>query len=275
MISKILIKIFNKKFLFEKIQEFILALFLYENFLTVLVAFMYKSKNDEVQMNLRNGYKVILKSYLLHWKRGGLRELSDVFVRKNYSKHGLTIETNDTVIILGAHVGVFTIYSASKLSSTGRIIAVEPAPENYKLLRKNIKLNKLKNVYTHQVAISSTGKPAKLYINESYYEHSLKNQTDEYIEVKTLTLNKLFDLHRIRICHLLKLDIEGAEWGVFDSLSTINLGKIQQIAMEYHNSTKGEIQRLEKKLVKSGFRVSLLPNSKNKTTGYLYAKRER
>jgi FkbM family methyltransferase len=43
---------------------------------------------------------------------------------------------------------------AGKKASKGRVIAYEPVPENFNLLKQNIALNKLNNVKIYQCAIA-------------------------------------------------------------------------------------------------------------------------
>ncbi len=54
------------------------------------------------------------------------------------------------IVDAGAHVGLYSIKHASIAQ---KVIAIEPIPFNYKLLRININLNKLSNVYPSNVAL--------------------------------------------------------------------------------------------------------------------------
>jgi FkbM family methyltransferase len=56
------------------------------------------------------------------------------------------IRLGSTVIDIGAHIGYYTLLSARAVGSHGRVIAVEPDPDNAALLRENIRRNRLSNV---------------------------------------------------------------------------------------------------------------------------------
>src|SRR3972149_2094785 len=47
----------------------------------------------------------------------------------------------DVVVDIGAHIGKYTIEAAIRVGEEGKIIAVEPLPSNFEILKKNIKIN--------------------------------------------------------------------------------------------------------------------------------------
>src|SRR3989304_896498 len=51
--------------------------------------------------------------------------------------------SNGVFVDIGANGGMHTIPSARKMK--GKVIAIEPEPKNFEILKKNIGLNKLKN----------------------------------------------------------------------------------------------------------------------------------
>ena len=75
--------------------------------------------------------------------------LKDVIIFEEYNR---LITPNDTMLVVdaGAHVGFYSIKHAS---SVYKIIALEPIPYNYRLLRINIALNRLSNVYPLRAAL--------------------------------------------------------------------------------------------------------------------------
>lgn len=56
-----------------------------------------------------------------------------------------TTKPGDIVAEMGAYMGHYTIYLSEKVKN-GKVIAIEPMPDNLKILRKNIEENNLKNV---------------------------------------------------------------------------------------------------------------------------------
>lgn len=61
--------------------------------------------------------------------------LDEIIFRNVYNCPGYEIKNDDTVIDIGAHIGVFTIYAASK-AKNGKVFSFEPLKDNYLLLKK-------------------------------------------------------------------------------------------------------------------------------------------
>ncbi|HAF31117.1 MAG TPA: hypothetical protein DCG75_18930 [Bacteroidales bacterium] len=55
-------------------------------------------------------------------------------------------QPGDYVAEMGAYMGHYTIYLSEKVGKDGKIIAIEPMPDNLKILKKNITENNLQNV---------------------------------------------------------------------------------------------------------------------------------
>ena len=52
-------------------------------------------------------------------------------------------KTGNYVAEMGAYMGHYTIYLSEKVGKNGKVIAIEPMPDNLKILTKNITENKL------------------------------------------------------------------------------------------------------------------------------------
>ena len=186
----------------------------------------------------------------------------------------LRLQDGWTIIDVGAGLGDFTAYAAQRCPS-GRVLAYEPFPESFALLQENVSLNKLRNVEAKPYAIAE--KPGSLALNIGLGEavqHSTTRAGANTIEVQAITLQQVFDEHGFDRCDFLKMDIEGGEYRIFDSLNTNLLKRVQRIALEYHDNTPagqhGELARL---LQNNGFNVHVRPNPVHAYLGYLYAAR--
>jgi FkbM family methyltransferase len=73
------------------------------------------------------------------------------------------IGRGDVVLDLGAHIGYYTLLFSTLVGPRGRVIAFEPEPRNYSLLRKNVALNDRRNVTTVDRAVSSHSRRATLH----------------------------------------------------------------------------------------------------------------
>jgi FkbM family methyltransferase len=62
------------------------------------------------------------------------------------------IRRGSTVVDIGANIGYYTLLSARAVGWRGRVIAVEPDPDNAALLRENVRRNRLRNVTVLEAA---------------------------------------------------------------------------------------------------------------------------
>jgi FkbM family methyltransferase len=123
------------------------------------------------------------------------------------------IADGDTVVDVGANIGVFTL-KAARQTPKGRVVAVEPAPLNLELLRENVARNRLANAVILDCALSDHEGQGQLYSRGDYALYSLHLKADLSTPVRVSTLDKLFQEQGIRACQLLKIDVEGEELAV-------------------------------------------------------------
>ncbi|MEM1510841.1 MAG: FkbM family methyltransferase, partial [Thermofilaceae archaeon] len=145
-----------------------------------------------------------------------------IYIDQVYDKF-YNIREDDVIIDVGAHVGVFTL-KASRKAKEGKVIAIEPHPQNYMLLLKNITINKLENVIPINLALSDSEGVAKLYISQFSPGHTIKEKriglcregfpNISYIEIKTKTLDQIVDELGLKEVNFIKVDVEGAELDV-------------------------------------------------------------
>ncbi len=139
----------------------------------------------------------------------------------------------------------------------GKIFCYEPSTENYELLQSNISQNQIKNIFPNNFAVSQSNDIITLYINPDNTAHSIYDSTSKSIQVKSRTLQNIFDSNKLEICDYLKLDCEGAEYEIIESLPNEYFKKIKQIYIEYHFSdSKHEmLENMIKKLDQMSFTV--------------------
>jgi FkbM family methyltransferase len=144
------------------------------------------------------------------------------------------------------------------------IYAFEPFPDNFKKLQANISLNKLngERVKLYNFAISDRSGKASFSINaDAEMGGSLVCKTGKAIEVETTTADDFIEKNRIARVDILKVDIEGAEYGVFRSMKDETLSRIVNIIAEVHPVDGETVSDLVKLL--SGKGLSLIKTDKS------------
>lgn len=171
--------------------------------------------------------------------------VKEVYEGKSYSRH-LPKDAN-VVVDVGASTGVFTLL-ASMMYPNAVIYAYECEPVNFGLLVHNIIRNGLENrVKAYQYAI--TGMRGKRVLNihrplNGVGGHSVvwgwSEPVGAKLEVKSITLEDVFQTNRIESIDVLKLDIEGSEREVIQSPYMM---RVNMVTMEAHGS-KDQIDKL-------------------------------
>jgi FkbM family methyltransferase len=159
----------------------------------------------------------------------------------------------DTVIDVGAHIGLYTLIAAKRVGSSGKVIAIEPDPDNFKILKKNILLNQLSNVEALECAVYSTKEKLKLFLPELERGRTIFNTvmqdragiSNNFLEVEANTLDNILNENNIQRVNWIKIDVEGAELEVLKgAVNTLSSNKNITLVIEIHGM-ENYIQMIE------------------------------
>ena len=203
----------------------------------------------------------------------------EVFTHDSYY---VELDTDEPVIIdAGAHIGLSTLYF-KRFYPQAKIWAVEPIPDNFRLLEQNVFENQLSDVALINAALSDTAGRAVLHQDSSgHHWHSTASrfagawngaQKTIPIEVPALLLSDL--LYEInQPIDLLKMDIEGSELAVLKEAEP-RLGQVLQLLIEYHPRPEQPIDAIIILLQHHGFTLEFWQNGRSvephRTKGLLY-----
>ena len=161
----------------------------------------------------------------------------------------------DVVLDIGAYVGMFTVKAATLVGTTGKVIAIEPSPENYELLRRNCE--GLANVVLVRKAVMSMNGIGRLYYSRSAAANSLVTRWERYVEVPTITLDDLVDELGLDKVDIIKVDAEGAELDVLMGAQNVLAKGTRLVIAAYHTAPNGkaEIAQVDAALRNANYRV--------------------
>jgi FkbM family methyltransferase len=135
-----------------------------------------------------------------------------------YLSQTAVFRKGDTVVDVGAHVGVFSIGLAKKYPFI-KVYAIEPDPVKYGCLMRNIELNGVTNIVAINKAVSEDGREKRLYTSPwdtgwATIKASLaaSQRFLRTVQVESVTLERLFQEYEIRHCRLLKITALGATY---------------------------------------------------------------
>ena len=205
----------------------------------------------------RNNFKIKIRS-----DSTDFYVLTNVWLLEEYDNKKIQIGKEDVIIDIGAHVGLFTIY-ASQFCNNGKIYCYEPIKENYNLLVDNVKLNNIKNTTIYEKAVTDKSSIVRIFINQDNAAHSIFTESNKYENIESISLKDIFDSNQIQKCDLLKIDCEGSEYMILNSLPDFYFQCIKKIVMEYHMADKKPelLENLIKKLRELGYKIDIRKNT--------------
>ncbi len=217
--------------------------------------------------------------------RGGprfrVRTLLDVWVVKETCLDGVyDVLANDlpeeaVIVDVGAGLGDFAVHAALR-SPRARIVAVEPHPGSFRLLEENLAANGVTNVRALPVALTETAAatvPLDVGAREPALFTTTAPRVSRAVDVPNRTLAALLEHCGLERVDLLKLDCEGAEFGILLEASGETLRRIERIVLEWHEGvTQWNAADLAGRLESAGFVVSLRRSAVIPSTGILEAR---
>ena len=154
-------------------------------------------------------------------------------------------KSGDIVVDVGAHIGLYSLIAAKRVGPGGKVIAIEPDPENFKILRKNILLNRSKNIEALECAAYSAREKLKLFLPELEQGRTIFNTVMQdraktsinFLEVEANTLDNILESKNITEVNWMKIDVEGAELEVLKgAVNTLSSNKDTTFVIEIHGS---------------------------------------
>lgn len=129
---------------------------------------------------------------------------------------------------IGANIGLYTALALRRMKTSGLILAVEPAEENFVFLEKNINENREPSshvrVITERVALADRKGEAILHKNPEnkgdnrLYPDALLQESER---VEVITLDELCRRHGIDRIDVIKMGVQGMEKRVLDGAKKI------------------------------------------------------
>lgn len=186
--------------------------------------------------------------------------IEEIYAREVYTR-GAPIRAGETVLDLGGHIGVFTLFAALRVGPHGRVVVCEPGPKNLELLRRNIARNHLDQVRLHPCAVADQDGEADFYIAADPADNPVADTLTpaagrSAIRVKLRTLDGIIAQEGITAIDHLKIDVEGAEERVLDGGAKA-LAMAKRVMMEIH-PPRVDPEEMIARLERLGFKVRVV-----------------
>jgi FkbM family methyltransferase len=142
------------------------------------------------------------------------------------------MKTGHVVYDIGANVGFYSLLASTIVGETGHVYSFEPFPENLRELRKHLEMNRTRNCTVIDAAVSSADGEGIFDLADDRCMGHLAAVGS--LRVRTVTLDGMVLKRLIRPPNLMKIDIEGAEFGCLQGASNIIQGARPIIFLATH-----------------------------------------
>jgi FkbM family methyltransferase len=229
----------------RKIWETIHNPFAY--YYALFIKFVPNLHNSPIKIELKDGKLFFIRSW------------TTAFIFKEIFVDGVYDVLQDVprqIIDIGANTGLFVL-RAKQLWPDASIVAFEPEPNNYQGLCETIKINALARVEAINAAVADKDGSITLYLHpRNIGGHStVHHHSTDGIVVQTCRLDKFINLLPNQKCDLLKVDCEGGELAIFQSLDQKTANSIATIVYEPDESAY-DVQSMNNRLASLGFAIS-------------------
>jgi len=215
----------------------------------------------------------------------------DIFVHRTYVRHGIAIEPGDTVVDVGANIGLFTLFAGMRPGV--RVLSFEPVPALARLLAANVELNGIDaQVFDHGLGATDATRPMTFYPdssgmssfhadpdeeravlrrvfdNERRHGHADARAVAEHaeelidarlrgevVQARTRRLSDVLRERAIDRIDLLKVDVQKCELEVLAGIDEPDWARIRQLVVEVHD-VDGRLAAITGELERRGFAIT-------------------
>lgn len=176
--------------------------------------YLYPAGSWRIVARGKHRMRLDLSNTTDHWAYFGMKEQGHV----NFL-HG--IKTGDTVLDIGANIGLQTLDYSIAVGSTGKVVSFEPHPGTFKRLEEHLRMNSTTNVQALNMGIGPTEATLIMYevVGSNSGMNRIINNMEEperfpHVEVKVSPLGKALAGAGIDRINAIKIDVEGYEMAV-------------------------------------------------------------
>jgi FkbM family methyltransferase len=168
------------------------------------------------------------------------------------------------ILDLGASYGIIAANFAT-MYPNAHVFAFEPDPQGYGYARTLLDVNRITNVTLSNVAVDTQSGSRDFHVNRERSEYSSfygneanTGENSNTMKVECVDIAEFIESHNIDRVDILKVDIEGAEFTIFDHLDKQNLWAIvdnvfAEIHLDYGNYENTRLSSLIAVLEDNGY----------------------
>lgn len=230
--------------------------------------YLYQALRPQTKQVLQYECTQVALDIMIRYVEGGLQYGGP----KKQSRYNL--KAGDFAAEMGAYQGFCSLKLAQQVGSAGSVVAIEPMPDNFRLLQKNKEANKLEQLVVVNKGVWDS--PKELVFNRrigdgqsSSIELSYDNAERQTIQAETL--DRIFEKVNVQATDFMIIQLNGAEINALRGLDSFK-PKNLSIAARYDTEGEDAALAIKRILEERGYMVTIaqedfvfakLPNERN------------
>lgn len=215
--------------------------------------YLYKTLPLETKKVLKPECVRVAIDIMIRYVEGGLKYGGP----KKQSRYRPKI--GDYVAEMGAYQGFCSLKLAQQVGVSGRVVAIEPIPDNFRLLKKNKEANNLNQLLLCNKGVWDSPKDLvfhrRLGDGQSSSAQLVYNKAEQFT-VKADTLDNIFGEIGVKATDFMIVQLNGAEINAIRGLTTFQ-PKHLSIAARYDTKNEDAALTIKRKLEERGYIVEI------------------
>lgn len=208
------------------------------HFLKYAFKFEFSPRELKISVSGQAGKKRV--SFFFKEFTGEIGMLPQIFMDNIYDLPPFDLDKVEGVIIdAGANIGMFSIKMAKRFPQA-RVYSIEPNPDAYRRLVRNIELNEAQNIVPCNMGVSDVAGSAFIDDRVSTVLGKITLAGEGLSRVPLTTIDSFIEKNRIDKIGLMKIDVEGYEYRAIKGLEA-NMGLVSRVVMECENALEEKI----------------------------------
>ena len=161
------------------------------------------------------------------------------------------IHSGDTIMDVGAGIGILTLFFRKLVGDAGMIYSFEPNSTAFSILNKNIEENALTNIQIENKAVSDINNKVSFVQKNAITASRISRNDEDGIPVDSISIDKYSIDNKIKKINFIKIDTEGYDLMVLKGMTEIIKSNPElKMMVEYHTELLQEAGIDPKDLIK-------------------------
>jgi FkbM family methyltransferase len=169
-------------------------------------------------------------------------------------------KTGDVVAEMGAYRGYFILRLCDWIGESGKVVAIEPIPDNLRVLKKNLKANSINNCVIIEKGVWH--EPDRMVLNRKEHENQsaslvLAEHGEDRHSVPVDSLDNILKEAEVDHCNFMVIQLNGVEINALNGMTEVRPENLA-IAARYDIEGQNAIEAIKKWMNDNGYKYQIV-----------------